>query len=49
MRPIDLDMVEVGGSKPTGPTKYLSLCFYSFFFEIACLAVFLCVGTTAER
>ena len=28
-------MVEVGGSNPPGPTKFLSLCFYStLFFEI---------------
>ena len=29
VRPIGLDMVEVGGSNPPGPTKILSLCFYS--------------------
>ena len=34
VRPIGLDMVEVGGSNPPGPTKFLSLCFYSpLFFQ----------------
>ena len=29
-------MVEVGGSNPPGPTKFLSLCFYwTLFFKIA--------------
>ena len=28
VRPIGLDMVEVGGSNPPGPTKFLGLCFY---------------------
>ena len=28
VRPIGLDMVEVGGSNPPGPTKFLRLCFY---------------------
>ena len=28
---------------------FKSLFLFIFFFEIACLAVFLCVGTTAER
>jgi hypothetical protein len=32
VRPIGLDMVEVGGSNPPGPTKILSLCFYSTLF-----------------
>ena len=27
VRPIGLDMVEVGGSNPPGPTKFLSICF----------------------
>ena len=33
VRPIGLDMVEVGGSNPPGPTKILSLCFYSTLFS----------------
>jgi len=32
VRPIGLDMVEVGGSNPPGPTKFLSLCFCSTLF-----------------
>ena len=32
MRPIGLDMVEVGGSNPLGPTKLLRRCFYSTLF-----------------
>ena len=32
VRPIGLDMVEVGGSNPPGPTKFLSLCLYSTLF-----------------
>ena len=32
VRPIGRDMVEVGGSNPSGPTKILSLCFYSTLF-----------------
>ena len=27
-----LDMVEVGGSNPPGPTNFLSRCFYSILF-----------------
>jgi len=50
VRPIGVDMVEVGGSTPPGPTKFLSLCFYlSLFFRIARFGAFLCVDTTAER
>ena len=49
-RPIGLDMVEVGGSNPPGPTKFLSRCFYdTLFFRIVRFNVFLCVDTTAER
>ena len=44
------DMVEVGGSNPPGPTKFLCRCFYSIlFFRIARFSVFLCVDTAAER
>ena len=32
VRPIGLDMVEVGGSNPPGPTKFSSFCFYSILF-----------------
>ena len=32
VRPIGLDMVEVGGSNPPGPTKFLSRCFYDTLF-----------------
>ena len=32
VRPIGLDMVEVGGSNPPGPTNFLSPCFYSILF-----------------
>ena len=50
VRPIGLDMVEVGGSNPPGPTKILNLCFYStLFFRITRFGVFLCVDATAER
>ena len=44
VRPIGLDMVEVGGSNPPGPTKFLSLCFYStlFFRNHACWRVSVC-------
>ena len=45
-----LYQVEVGGSTPPGPTKFVSLCFYlSLFFRIARFGAFLCVDTTAER
>ena len=33
VRPIGLDMVEVGGSNPPGHTKFWGLCFYSIFFQ----------------
>ena len=29
VRPIGLDVVEVGGSHPLGPNKFLNICFYS--------------------
>ena len=32
VRPVGLDMVEVGGSNPPGPAKFLSLCFYSTLY-----------------
>ena len=32
VRPTGLDMVEVGGTNPPGPTKFLSPCFYSTLF-----------------
>jgi hypothetical protein len=32
VRPIGLDMVEVGGSNPPGPTNFLRHCFYSLLF-----------------
>ena len=32
VRPVGLDMVEVGGSNPHGPAKFLSLCFYSTLY-----------------
>jgi len=50
VRPIGLDMVEVGGSNPPGPTNfYVSVFIRFYFFKIARLCVFLCVDTTAER
>ena len=50
VRPIGLDMVEVGDSNPPGPTKFLSICFYEIlFFRIARFGVFLFVDATAER
>ena len=44
VRPIGLDMVEVGGSNPPGPTRFLSPCFYSilFFQNRAFRCVFAC-------
>ena len=46
VRPIGLDMAEVGGSNPPGPTKFSSFCFYSilFFLDSRVLVCF-CVWT----
>ena len=30
--PVYIDMVEVGGLNPPGPTKFLSICFYWILF-----------------
>ena len=49
VRPIGLDMVEVGGSNPPGPYKKLSICLNATFLKIASLKMFLRLDTTAER
>ena len=50
VRPIGLDMVEVGGSNPPGPTKFLSICFYwILFLQNRAFWRFLRVDITAQK